>query len=109
MEKLKDSMKNLKVFEKKYYSIIDIDMYFFGLIYFIIFEEKEIKLDEERRIQLFLDLEDKIKEFKKIEGYNEAINYHRRNPAALKYITIRVNSSIDIYSSYTSDMEEINE
>ncbi len=72
----------------KFDSIIDVDLFFFGLVYFVIVEKKEIDIDkiEELKKNLF----EKIDEFKK---YSK----HKKNPATLKFLRKRLNDSYEIY------------
>jgi len=72
-------------------SIIDMDMYFFGLIYLILFRQRVI--DVARRDELKAALEVKIRSFKLDPN-------HRKAPAALKYLKERMNFSIAIYQGY---------
>lgn len=77
----------------QYPSIIDMDVYFFGLIYIIVFENKT--LDITRGEELRLELDNKITEFKANDG-------HKKAPGALKYLKERITSSIEIYNKYTN-------
>lgn len=76
---------------KNYSSIIDLDMYFFGLIYIVIFKGKG--LDPAKKDMLKNGLNAKITQFK-------ADPSHSRAPSALKYLKSRIDSSIFIYSKY---------
>ena len=88
---LKESLKELELF-KKYSSIIDIDITLFGLIYFIVFEKKEIDYSKKESI---------IKEInKEIEKIRREDTKHVKNPAAFKYLRYRVRRSIEIYERY---------
>ncbi|MGY3713812.1 DUF262 domain-containing protein [Lactococcus petauri] len=92
---VKEKIKKLK-FDSKYDSIIDMDIYFFGLIYHVIFFGKEI--DFEKRDELKTELKNKIEEYKYLD--NKKINYQRRNPNALKYLRTRIGDSITIYERF---------
>jgi len=72
-------------------SIIDMDMYFFGLIYIILFRRREI--DVARKGELKAALDARIRLFKLDPN-------HRKAPAALKYLKERMNFSIAIYQGY---------
>ncbi|OFY12980.1 MAG: hypothetical protein A2X11_11580 [Bacteroidetes bacterium GWE2_42_24] len=74
-------------------SIIDLDMYFFGLTYTIIFENKTI--DVTKKDELKQKIEAKISEFKKD-------NSHTRAPSNLGHLRSRISSSIEIYEKYAS-------
>ena len=90
IEKLKKVFTQLGI-SKFFGSIIDMDMYFFGLVNEIIFLNNE--LDEAKKECLKSELDQEIKNFK-----NETNILHRNNPAALKYLKQRINSSCYIYS-----------
>lgn len=81
---------------KKYNSIIDIDIALFGLIYFIVFEKREIDCDKKNDI--ISEIEAKIKRIK--EPQKNSLNLHVKSPAAFKYLRARVKSSIEIYEGY---------
>ncbi|MCL2246793.1 MAG: DUF262 domain-containing protein [Lentimicrobiaceae bacterium] len=88
---LKNSADLLDI-PKQYSSIIDSDIFLFGLIYQIVFENKTIddtKKDEIKRL-----LDSKIIELKRDTS-------HTKSPAALKYLRNRINTSIEIYKQYT--------
>ncbi|WP_277218061.1 DUF262 domain-containing protein [Peptoniphilus vaginalis] len=90
LEKLDIYMKSI-VSTRKFTSIIETDMYFFGLIYLILFNDKEI--DTEKVEELRERISAKIDEFK----YDPN---HSKNPGALKYLRRRVESSIDVFVEY---------
>ena len=81
---------------RKYNSIIDIDIALFGLIYFIVFEKREIDCDKKNDI--ISEIEAKIKRIK--EPQKNSLNLHVKSPAAFKYLRARVKSSIEIYEGY---------
>ena len=85
-------------FSKGFASIIDADVYLFGAIYYTIVENKKVSITEE--------LQSEIKE--KIQGFKG--NYmHSKSPSALKYLRSRIQSSIDIYRTYASDLTNSND
>ena len=85
-------------FSKGFASIIDADVYLFGAIYYTIVENKKVSITEE--------LQSEIKE--KIQGFKG--NYmHSKSPSALKYLRSRIQSSIDIYRRYASDLTNSND
>ena len=102
------------MYNENFDSIIDQDLYYFGLIYFVLFMKKKLKT--ENLELLFEKLKNKIEEFKDPfiykpvefdngeEGFVEITNYHPRNPSALKYLTKRVKSSIEIYKEIMVDI-----
>lgn len=73
-------------FPKKINSIIDADIYLFGLIYYTIARGKTISVTE----QILSEVQEKIREIKKD-------NKHTKSPSALKYLRSRIQTSIDIY------------
>lgn len=73
-------------------SIIDSDMYLFGLIYEIIFENKTI--DNAKKDKLKRELDEKIDTLK--NDYS-----HKKTPSALKYLRYRIDESIKIYKRYS--------
>lgn len=89
---LEEALKSL-VIPKQFKSIIDLDVYFFGLIYEIVFEKR--KIDENQKEDLKQELEEKIAEFK-------ADLSHSRAPNNLGHLRSRISSSIDIYEDYAS-------
>ena len=88
---LKESLKKLELL-KKYGSIIDVDITLFGLIYFIVFEKKEI--DYSKKESIIKEINKEIEKIKKIDMR------HVKNPAAFKYLRCRVRRSIEIYERY---------
>ncbi len=90
MEPLKNTL-GLLGFKKDYPSTIDMDVYFFGLIYHVLFKQKEI--DTLKKDDLKKELDQKIQEYKDNEK-------HRRSPARLTYMRKRLEESINLYSNY---------
>ena len=76
---------------KKYESIIDLDIALFGLIYFIVFMEKEI--DCCNKNELLKKISEKIDELR-------GIPRHLKTPSTLKYLRKRVEDSISIYEEF---------
>ena len=73
-------------FPKKFNSIIDADIYLFGLIYYTIANHKRISITE----HIFSEIQENVQELKKD-------NKHTKSPSALKYLRSRIQTSIDIY------------
>ncbi len=71
-------------------SIIDVDMYMLGLIYWVLVKQK--KLDNTKIENLKIRLNDKIKRLKKDSS-------HTKSPASLKYLRKRITASIDAYKN----------
>lgn len=90
MKNLEDAITQLHIPET-FISIIEMDMYFFGLVNEIVFLDN--KLDYARREALKNELDAKIIELKATEK-------HKENPHALKYLKERITSSIAIYENY---------
>ncbi len=92
MERLGNAINELHI-PRQYSSIIEIDMYLFGLIYAIVFENQTH--DSTRSIELCTEVEAEITAFK-------AVDAHKKAPGALKYLKARIDASIEIYSKYTN-------
>lgn len=72
-------------------SIIDVDIYFFGLIYEIVYEAKSLRND--MFTNLSSDILSTIEEIKTDDS-------HKRAPGAFKYLRSRITKSIEIYKKY---------
>lgn len=81
---------NLK---KVYSSIINMDMFFMGLIYNVVIRKRELAINDNNIESLKENIRSKIGEYK-------SDPYHSRNPAALKYLRMRMEASINIYNNY---------
>lgn len=101
-ELLKQTIKNLKI-PNEYSSIIDLDVYFFGLIYQIIFNKNEIPIIDNTKIK-FKDGDSikyiEIDEFK--TKLDEKINIfkrgaHKKSPSNLQHLRKRMEQSIQLY------------
>ena len=80
-------------FPKGFTSIIDADVYLFGAIYFIIAKNKKVSITEEFCPQID----------KQVDTFKDD-DKHKKSPAALKYLRPRIQTSIEIYSRFTSDL-----
>lgn len=80
-------------FPRGFTSIIDADVYLFGAIYYTIVENKKVSITEEFRRRID----------KKVDTFKDD-DKHKKSPAALKYLRSRIQSSIDIYRRYASDL-----
>lgn len=89
-EILSQSINDLDI-PRQLNSIIDVDIYFFGLINLIIFES--LSIDISKKDDLMRKIEDKIQLFKSDDN-------HKKAPSALKYLKDRIDSSIAIYKEY---------
>lgn len=92
-ERLEQTINSLEI-PKQYSSIIDMDVYLFGLIYLIVFENKSINVEE--KVNLQTELAAKILEFK-----NDAS--HTKAPSALKYLKSRIDASVEIYKNHENE------
>lgn len=90
IQRLKDTLDDLKL-PTEYPSIINMDMYFFGLIYHVLLCHHQI--DVFRRRQLRDRIEREIDVLKDIGNHVQA-------PAQFQYMRIRLIRSIDIYESF---------
>lgn len=89
---LQSTLDQMKIVEKLP-SIIDLDMYFFGLIYIIVFEGNTV--NQEKIADLRQNIESKIADLKKE-------TQHTRAPGHLKYLRLRIEESIKIYRKHAS-------
>ena len=89
-EIVKQTINSLEI-PKQYSSIIELDMYFFGLIYVIVFEKKEIDCSKKEELKQKLDVE--ILSFKDNSSHTKA-------PNNLGHLKSRIDKSIDIYKEY---------
>lgn len=89
-DKLESSLDLLEI-PGHYPSIIDLDIYLFGLIYLIIFKKSTI--NEDRKDDLKNELDQKIAELKASES-------HRRSPNNLGHLRRRITDSLSIYEKY---------
>ncbi|MCW5911714.1 MAG: DUF262 domain-containing protein [Cyclobacteriaceae bacterium] len=89
IEKLKNVISQLEI-PKSFASIIEMDMYFFGLVNEIIFLDNQ--LDETRKEDLKNQLNTKINELRNEEN-------HKDNPHALKYLKSRISASLNVYKN----------
>ncbi len=92
IDKLRKIIEKMKLV-KQYDSIIDLDLYMFGIIYYTIFENKSIadsKLEE-----LDSNIKAKIEKFKQNE-------LHAKNPSALKHLKLRIEGSIEACKEFVS-------
>lgn len=89
IEKLKIAIAKLEI-PQSFNSIIEMDMYYFGLVNEVIFLNKE--LDDTKKEALKTALNDKIEMLKNAEN-------HKDNPNALKYLKARINESIGVYKT----------
>lgn len=75
-------------------SIIEMDMYFFGLINSVVFEGKAI--NDSDKAFLKQELTSKIEEFR-------GDVHHAKSPSALKYLKSRIESSVEVYQKFINE------
>jgi len=90
IERLGDAITQLGI-PKSFPSIVELDMYFFGLVNEIVFLNN--RLDLTKKDDLKGELNKKINELKNADN-------HRENPHALKYLKERIAASLEIYRKY---------
>lgn len=90
--KLKEHLEFLQI-PKEYPSIIDMDMYFFGLVYTVLFQKKNIKAEVKDELKGRIDA--KIEELKDNSS-------HLKAPSNLGNLRSRISSSIEIYFEYAT-------
>ena len=90
---LRQTLRELN-FDRQFSSIINMDIYFFGLIYEVVFEGKTI--DVSRKEELKTELNAASQTFR--DEWS-----HARAPAALKYLRPRIAKSIEIYRKYVEE------
>jgi uncharacterized protein with ParB-like and HNH nuclease domain len=91
-ELLKKTLEDLTL-PKQFTSIIELDLFLFGLIYYIVFENKKINVIQ--KDDLKKEIEEANNKFK--DDYN-----HTKAPSALKYLKLRIDKSIEIIKKYAS-------
>lgn len=77
-------------FMKIYQSIIDMDIHFFGLIYYTLFEKLSLTEEAEKLERLNDRLNRSIRNIKKEPN-------HVKTPSCLKYIRVRIDESLKVY------------
>lgn len=91
-KKLRQHLELLNI-PNQYSSIIEMDMYFFGLVYAILFNKKGIEV--EKKDELRQKVEEKIRSFK--DDFS-----HIKAPSNLGNLRSRISSSIQIYDEYAT-------
>lgn len=90
ISRLRQNLDDLHILHE-YQSVIDMDIYMFGLIYITLFLKHN--LNSAREQELKTQLTDKIIEIKQDSS-------HKKSPSAQKYLRLRIKASIDIYNNY---------
>lgn len=78
-------------YAKEYVSIIDMDVMFFGMIYWLVYRGRNI--DRSRIARLTMELDIAISNFKQDSS-------HKRAPGALKHLRARIDKSVQIYEGF---------
>ncbi|GAO29129.1 GmrSD restriction endonuclease domain-containing protein [Geofilum rubicundum] len=89
---LHDLIEQLNI-PKESPSIIDLDIYLFGLIYIVIFKQRKVDIDKKE--ELMEKLVEKISQYK--NSYS-----HKRSPNNLGHLRARITDSVTIYNQYLS-------
>lgn len=92
---LKQDLDILGLNNKNFISIIDCDIYLFGLIFYSIFEGKRINSQKIRTINRTIETE-----INNIKNNPNTGTLHKKSPSALKYLRVRVLKSIEIYKDF---------
>ena len=90
IERLKQMLSELEI-PHEYPSIIDMDVYMFGLIYITVFQKHNI--DIQRKDDLKRRLVGVISQFRRDAS-------HRKSPSAQKHLRARIKKSITIFDDY---------
>ena len=89
--KLQTALQGLDYAHLHFTSIIDADVYMFGLVYVTVIEGKDI--DMARKDQLMAALQRKVSSFKSDSG-------HKSSPSLLKHMRARVEQSVAIFNRH---------
>lgn len=92
MELLKQNIEKVDL-PKSFNSIIDLDVYFFGIIYISLFKGIEITADANRIETLKGRLREQVSTFKSDAN-------HRKSPAGIGYLRARLETSVKLYNRY---------
>lgn len=98
MKELENAIEQLGLLQVELLSIIDMDIYFFGLIYYVFLKKREV--DYSRQAELMGALRKEVAEIKYVDREKMYANNHVKNPGALKYLRMRMKASIEIYQNF---------
>lgn len=98
LEKLKLTLNQLTL-QEKFNSIVETDVVFFGLIYYVLISDKEINIDKKDELKQLI--EDKISSYKDFS--DEDNKKQEKSPNLLRYIRRRLTDSIAIYKEFLKD------
>lgn len=91
IEKLKKNIDDLDLHAIEFKSIIALDIYFYGLVYYLLFEKKEINLDKKKNLLKLLA--------RYTKQYTDNTE-HSKSPNSKTYWAERIETSIRIYKRY---------
>lgn len=89
LQKIEPALTRLGLLDIEYSSIVELDLYYTGIFYYIMIEGKDLDATEWANVKSQLDS-------KKTE-YNEN-RLHKRTPAKVSYVRNRIRASIDLYA-----------
>lgn len=92
IDKLSETLQNLKYDELHFTSIIDSDVYMFGLVYYVVIEGRSIDYNHKE------ELLEKLR--RKIEHFKNNPDSHKSSPSLLKHMRKRVEESLRIFNRY---------
>lgn len=89
ISKVEGNINELGWQEEKYDTIIKMDLYFFGLFYYILFAKQDINIAKKEALKKELE-----------EKWHLYDDRHKRSPKAKKYLRQRLEDSLEIYKKY---------
>ncbi|MDY0989366.1 DUF262 domain-containing protein [Flavobacterium sp. CFBP9031] len=92
IENLKQTLSDLEI-KTEFPSIIDLDMYFFGLVYFTVFRNRKINTAKKEALKAAIELE--------IKGMKNNPS-HTRAPNNLGHLRYRIYTSISFFRAYAA-------
>lgn len=92
IDKLNETLRDLEYNKLHFTSIIDSDVYMFGLVYYVVIEGKSI--NDNLKKKLLDELSRQIEQFKNTS------DSHKSSPSLLKYMRRRVDTSLKIFNRY---------
>lgn len=92
IDKLNETLRDLEYNKLHFTSIIDSDVYMFGLVYYVVIEGKSI--NDNLKKKLLDELSRQIEQFKNTS------DSHKSSPSLLKYMRRRVDASLKIFNRY---------
>jgi len=93
LRNLGEAIAQIGLSSKEFPSIIDMDAYFFGLIYYVVIEGKKLNVGDNGISELKEKIDNNILAYK-------SDSHHQQVPNAFRYMRKRVGDSIGLYSGY---------